>query len=529
MAARSFDVYAFDNGRWFLLQSNIASKDAAVKRSKEEYARASTLGITVVSETETRDGDYRSLVVHKEFKNSGVPPLDLNNLPGPGSAAPVVRRPPAAVAARARPEEAAAAGVKEVIGAYTPGQRSGETTAFLSSAVAIVFGAVFGIASFVSLSQMLIGRVPGLAADGLALAGAVVVFGLVYFVIANVGRRLNLMEEAAPASGPPSGVTVVPAAQAIAVQLPRAAAPPVPDDPGFEHAARFMAHFVTEAVTQLDVFDREAMRLKLDDDGARAVRIFIAGAAAAYHQRASLPATFQFPLIHKAMEAVGQDSADAQNTIEDLPSVFEKPLELDVFKRGRDGIIAFLDSGISPGRMLGEALSARAKAEEEARAPKLRPVFLVATRLPQGRADEQGMRQHDDVVRNALRRFAGRELEHFGDGMIGVFDQLRPAIDAALTIHESAASRREVNPGLQLFVRVGMAMGEVLSGSDPDEALREQAKAAAERTEPGSTATTAEVKERGEGMPFAFGVAVVPGLTTESAGPLLYRVTRTGR
>ena len=64
------------------------------------------------------------------------------------------------------------------------------------------------------------------------------------------------------------------------------------------------------------------------------------------------------------------------------------------------------------------------------------------------------MAQHDEVVRESLSRFRGREVETTGDGFLATFDGPARAIKAAAAAHTELAQQ-----GLR--IRVGLHTGEV--------------------------------------------------------------------
>jgi len=89
---------------------------------------------------------------------------------------------------------------------------------------------------------------------------------------------------------------------------------------------------------------------------------------------------------------------------------------------------------------------------------------LVASTDHLARVGDQAWRsvlaQHDEIVRAALRRFAGREISLSGDGMLAVFDGPARAIRCADAIRDGLG-----RIGLQ--VRAGMHTGEIeLRGAD---------------------------------------------------------------
>ena len=70
------------------------------------------------------------------------------------------------------------------------------------------------------------------------------------------------------------------------------------------------------------------------------------------------------------------------------------------------------------------------------------------------------LRQHNDVVREALRKFGGREVKHTGDGFMASFRTADNALRCAVKIQRGV----EALPGLDLAgklqVRIGLSAGE---------------------------------------------------------------------
>lgn len=69
------------------------------------------------------------------------------------------------------------------------------------------------------------------------------------------------------------------------------------------------------------------------------------------------------------------------------------------------------------------------------------------------------MAMHDDVVRNVLGGFGGREIDTAGDSFLVVFDGAERAIRCALALVEALAA-------IRIPIRVGIHSGEVASSCD---------------------------------------------------------------
>ncbi|MGR4065180.1 MAG: adenylate/guanylate cyclase domain-containing protein, partial [Vulcanimicrobiaceae bacterium] len=67
---------------------------------------------------------------------------------------------------------------------------------------------------------------------------------------------------------------------------------------------------------------------------------------------------------------------------------------------------------------------------------------------------------HDDIVRDALNNFSGREVKHTGDGIMASFTSAASAVRCATQIHRALAEHFEQNRESTLRVRIGAAAGE---------------------------------------------------------------------
>lgn len=72
------------------------------------------------------------------------------------------------------------------------------------------------------------------------------------------------------------------------------------------------------------------------------------------------------------------------------------------------------------------------------------------------------LRQHNTVVRDALTKFAGREVKHTGDGVMASFDVADQAVQAARQIRDGIAAIEVPEVDERLAIRIGITSGEPL-------------------------------------------------------------------
>ena len=67
---------------------------------------------------------------------------------------------------------------------------------------------------------------------------------------------------------------------------------------------------------------------------------------------------------------------------------------------------------------------------------------------------------HDSIVKSAIASNGGRLVKHTGDGMMASFDLPESAVLAASGVQSTMRTHRAENPGQEIHIRVGIAMGE---------------------------------------------------------------------
>lgn len=74
------------------------------------------------------------------------------------------------------------------------------------------------------------------------------------------------------------------------------------------------------------------------------------------------------------------------------------------------------------------------------------------------------VRRHNDVVREALGRFGGREVKHTGDGILASFVSVSRAVEASIAMQRACAEM--VDDGPALTVKIGLSAGEPVEDSE---------------------------------------------------------------
>jgi len=131
-----------------------------------------------------------------------------------------------------------------------------------------------------------------------------------------------------------------------------------------------------------------------------------------------------------------------------------------------------------------------------------------STRLTQKLGDEAAMvlvREHDAVVRSALREHGGSEVKHTDDGIMASFASVTNALDSSVDIQRAFKDRNQERGEEAVRVRVGMSAGEpVREGGDLFGAVVQLARRICDSAEPATILTSNVVRELCIGKSFTF-------------------------
>jgi len=137
-----------------------------------------------------------------------------------------------------------------------------------------------------------------------------------------------------------------------------------------------------------------------------------------------------------------------------------------------------------------------------------------STEMTQSLGDDGAMvllREHDQIVRDALAEHTGREVKHTGDGIMASFSSVASAVEAAIVIQRRLAEREG---DASLEVRIGISAGEPVSDNEDlfGAAVQLAARLCA-ASEPRGISVSVAVRELCVGKRFSF----------EERGPVLLK------
>ncbi len=120
-------------------------------------------------------------------------------------------------------------------------------------------------------------------------------------------------------------------------------------------------------------------------------------------------------------------------------------------------------------------------------------------------AAQDVLRQHNDIIRTALRENGGTEIKHTGDGIMASFGTASAALSCAGAVQRALEAHNEQEPESRVRVRIGLNAGEPVA-EDGDlfgTAVQVAARICA-RAEPGQILAANVVRELSAGKQFLF-------------------------
>jgi class 3 adenylate cyclase len=76
------------------------------------------------------------------------------------------------------------------------------------------------------------------------------------------------------------------------------------------------------------------------------------------------------------------------------------------------------------------------------------------------------LREHQGIVRQALREHQGREVDHAGDGFLSCFSSVFNAVECAISIQKAFRTFNSAQRAAAIQVRIGLGAGEPVADGD---------------------------------------------------------------
>ena len=238
--------------------------------------------------------------------------------------------------------------------------------------------------------------------------------------------------------------------------------------------AAALASLLGNKIKQLSAFAAISNEILHDEHGELepfmrfGLNLYLAGAANGLTEEDDLSDQHRAALLVPVLESVGTSTELAKSFVDRLPGSAARPRFKALMDAGWSGLQRMQESGDLPADLLDVIA---AWGDPEARAQKPSEVaFMVtdivgSTQLTQKFGDAKAqklIRTHNSIVRSTIRDLDGEEIKHTGDGILAKFGTAPDLIRAAVQVQQFVFDNNRNEEELQLFVRVGLHVGEAV-------------------------------------------------------------------
>lgn len=294
-----------------------------------------------------------------------------------------------------------------------------------------------------------------------------------------------ILETATEPADPPPGVAPAPAAgpsATAAARRPRARppaadAPDAPEAPpddqaqpappeidalaGARELVAFARRLVDVAAAEHSDFATTATQF--------ACHVFIAGLCDAFAAVGRWPRDALPGVLAEALAGVATSAEQTAVFCRQYRDYLATSMDVALFNNGQQAVRALAEGSVEADRMLTVALTrwkqSLKKPDNSAFSVVMFTDIVGSTEFTQQHGDAAQMSlvlAHDGAVETAAARFGGRIVKHTGDGMMVSFAHPAAAMQAAIAIQMSVAAQNNLEPDLDLKLRIGINAGTAI-------------------------------------------------------------------
>jgi class 3 adenylate cyclase len=271
---------------------------------------------------------------------------------------------------------------------------------------------------------------------------------------------------AEPSPPPQPAAVAKPVEKPAPPSVPKTPEPPAPKpeqkSPGEIEARTGFQKFVAEVMAfagslQLNAFSRFGLNL------------YLAGAASVIGQAKRLARDVQLQVLKDGLQAAGNSPERAESFCVELPTYGKNPKYAGMVQAGVKAMTERMGGSANAASQITALLNDWNLPDKRPSVPSVTTFLFTdivgSTEMTQrlGNAGAQkAVRAHNGAVRGAIQARGGREVKHTGDGIMATFPDPPSAVAGAIQMQREIAGHNSANPTLQVFVRIGINVGEAV-------------------------------------------------------------------
>ena len=239
-----------------------------------------------------------------------------------------------------------------------------------------------------------------------------------------------------------------------------------------------LSEIITMKAFTDDAFDvLEGGQDKQDAHTVFGLVLFLVGAVQSMRTERKLTDAVANTVMHKSLNSVGLSKDRIEHFINSIDDyLIANPSYSQMFQAGRGAMGVYLEDDIGPRLSLAEALEKWKKPGSASKGSN-QPVTVLFTDIAGSTAMTQKLgdagaqdvvRIHNQIVRDAIKTFSGREIKHTGDGIMASFPSAAQGVEAAMDMQKQTKKHNASERGKErpLGLKVGLNAGEPISEED---------------------------------------------------------------
>lgn len=239
-----------------------------------------------------------------------------------------------------------------------------------------------------------------------------------------------------------------------------------------------LSEIITMKAFTDDAFDvLDGSQDKQDAHTVFGLVLFLVGAVQSMRTERKLTDAVANTVMHKSLSSVGLSKDRIEHFINSIDDyLIANPSYSQMFQAGRGAMGVYLEDDIGPRLSLAEALEKWKKPGSASKGSN-QPVTVLFTDIAGSTAMTQKLgdagaqdvvRIHNQIVRDAIKTFSGREIKHTGDGIMASFPSAAQGVEAAMDMQKQTKKHNASERGKErpLGLKVGLNAGEPISEED---------------------------------------------------------------
>ena len=218
----------------------------------------------------------------------------------------------------------------------------------------------------------------------------------------------------------------------------------------------------------------KASQQKMDAFNKFGVNLFLAGACEGLARSRDLDEASTTRILSDSVQIIGFKKEQADSFSQKCDEyLLADPRYMQMYHEGRNAMNAHVSGDAEGAGKLEKAIVEWNKPKQrEVTSGPISVMFtdmVGSTELTQTRGDavaQQIVRTHNRIVRDALSKYAGKEIKHTGDGIMASFPTTSNAVESAIFMQRETGAHNAANPELPLNIKIGINAGEPIAEDD---------------------------------------------------------------